>query len=350
MPFQAGGQAVSVDVGAITVAADLHVPLDTTGLVIFAHGSGSSRFSRRNRSVAAVLQAAGFATLLLDLLTPDEELADERTGQIRFDVGLLGRRVIGASDWAQTRTDVRHLPVALFGASTGAAAALIAAAARPAAIRAVISRGGRPDLADDALPRVQAPTLLIVGGDDAPVIEMNRDAMRRMRAHVELQIVPGATHLFEEAGALDHVAGLAAGWCRKHLSQERSWHLREIPPAEWEAFLEKFSREHRAWLASIEQAGAAAGLGVQMSDRPLRAVTADTAAGGIAGIEIRLQDQPPAEMAVRVEAPSRLRVDETPEGSTRMLEIEDGRGQRTRIRFRVAVAPGLLDGVAPGEG
>jgi dienelactone hydrolase len=203
---------------AVTLDADLHVPDRAAGLVIFAHGSGSSRFSRRNRAVAGALESAGFGTLLLDLLTRDEEAVDERTREYRFDIDMLGGRVAGAIDWAATRADVRDLPIALFGASTGAAAALIAAAARPHAVRAVISRGGRPDLADEALPNVAAPTLLIVGGHDEPVIEMNKDAMRRMRAPVHLEIVPGATHLFEERGALEHVTRLAAEWCRRHLA------------------------------------------------------------------------------------------------------------------------------------
>ena len=161
--------------------------------------------------------SAGYGTLLLDLLTPEEEAEDERTAEHRFNIPLLGRRVVGAVEWTQERSDLRRLPVAVFGASTGAAAALIAAAARPAIVGAVISRGGRPDLAEDALPRVLSPTLLIVGGDDTPVIEMNRDAMRRMHAHVELAIVPHATHLFEEPGALEQVSALAADWCRRYL-------------------------------------------------------------------------------------------------------------------------------------
>ena len=220
MPSEAIHEAVRVDVGVVSIDGDLRVPDRAAGLVIFAHGSGSSRFSRRNRAVAGVLEAAGFGTLLLDLLTPDEEAVDERTREYRFDIDLLGRRVVGATDWVQARPYLHHLPVAFFGASTGAAAALMAAAARPEIARAVISRGGRPDLADEALPNVQAPTLLIVGGDDEPVIEMNREAMHRMRAPVELEIVPGATHLFEERGALEQVARLAADWCRRHLKKE----------------------------------------------------------------------------------------------------------------------------------
>ncbi|HJR59674.1 MAG TPA: dienelactone hydrolase family protein [Vicinamibacterales bacterium] len=220
MPHQATREAVRIDTGVVTVDGDLRVPDKAGGLVIFAHGSGSSRFSRRNRAVAGVLENAGFGTLLLDLLTPAEESVDERTREHRFDIDLLGRRVVGATDWTQSRADLRQLRVALFGASTGAAAALIAAAARPELARAVISRGGRPDLAGDALPMVQAPTLLIVGGDDEPVIDLNREAMRQMRAPVELVIVPGATHLFEEPGALEEVARLAADWCRRHVHRD----------------------------------------------------------------------------------------------------------------------------------
>jgi dienelactone hydrolase len=212
-------QPVRIDMASVALNGDLHVPERASGLVIFAHGSGSSRFSGRNRSVAGMLDASGFATLLLDLLTPEEEAIDERTRRYRFDIERLGRRVIGACDWAQSRRDTGHLALALFGASTGAAAALIAAAARPELARAVVSRGGRPDLAEEALPYVQAPTLLIVGGRDEPVIEMNRAAMRRMRGHVELTIVPGATHLFEERGALEEVSRLAAGWCERYLKE-----------------------------------------------------------------------------------------------------------------------------------
>jgi dienelactone hydrolase len=214
-------EAVSVPVGATTLQADLRVPERAQGLIIFAHGSGSSRFSRRNRQVAEYLGGRGFATLLLDLLTPAEEAVDERTAEYRFDIARLGPRVSGAADWAATRSDIGRLPIGCFGASTGAAAALIAAAERPGAIRAVVSRGGRPDLAADALGRVTAPTLLIVGGSDEPVIEMNRDAMRQMHAHVELEIVPGATHLFEEPGALEQVADLTASWFARYLRPSR---------------------------------------------------------------------------------------------------------------------------------
>jgi pimeloyl-ACP methyl ester carboxylesterase len=209
--------AVQIRAGGILIEGDLTVPLTAAGLVVFAHGSGSSRFSRRNRYVAHALQAGGFATLLLDLLTRDEEALDERTREYRFDVDRLGHRVVAALDWTAGSADVARLPIACFGASTGAAGALIAAADRPEVVRAVISRGGRPDLAGYALPKVQAPTLLIVGGADQPVIELNRAAMRRMRSPAQLEIVPGATHLFEEPGALEVVAQLALKWCTKHL-------------------------------------------------------------------------------------------------------------------------------------
>jgi pimeloyl-ACP methyl ester carboxylesterase len=210
-------EAVEVPCGTAILNADLRVPQDGTGLVIFAHGSGSSRFSRRNRQVAGYLGERGFATLLLDLLTPAEEAVDEQTAEYRFDIARLGPRVSAAADWAAARPDVGALPIGCFGASTGAAAALIAAAERPAAIKAVVSRGGRPDLAGDALARVDAPTLLIVGGYDEPVIDLNRGAMRGMHAHVELEIVPGATHLFEEPGTLERVCALAAGWFARYL-------------------------------------------------------------------------------------------------------------------------------------
>ena len=209
--------AVQIQAGRVLIEGDLTLPARTVGLVVFAHGSGSSRFSRRNRSVAQVLQGGGYATLLLDLLTQEEEVIDERTREYRFDVDRLGHRVVAAIDWVASHPQAARLPVACFGASTGAAAALIAAAERPEAVGAVISRGGRPDLAGDALPNVQAPSLLIVGGDDMPVIELNRIAMRRMHGHVELEIVSGATHLFEEPGALESVSQLALQWCIRFL-------------------------------------------------------------------------------------------------------------------------------------
>jgi dienelactone hydrolase len=209
--------AVQISAGRVLIDGDLVIPPRAAGLVVCAHGSGSSRFSRRNRSVAHVLHEGGYATLLLDLLTPEEAAIDEQSGEYRFDVDRLGHRVVAAIDWAASHPQLASLAVACFGASTGAAAALIAAAERPLLVRAVISRGGRPDLAGYALPKVQAPTLLIVGGADEPVIELNRAAMRRMRAPVQLEIVPGATHLFEEPDALKFVSHLALRWCTKYL-------------------------------------------------------------------------------------------------------------------------------------
>jgi dienelactone hydrolase len=210
---------VRIRAGRLLIDGDLTVPPRAAGLVVFAHGSGSSRFSRRNRSVAQVLQGGGYATLLLDLLTRQEDAIDAQTREYRFDVDRLGHRVVAAIDWTAGDPKLSRLPIACFGASTGAAAALIAAAERPARVRAVISRGGRPDLAGYALPMVQAPTLLIVGGDDEPVIELNRAAMRRMRAQVQLEIVPGATHLFEEPGALELVSHLALEWCTTYMKR-----------------------------------------------------------------------------------------------------------------------------------
>jgi putative phosphoribosyl transferase len=217
MRSSAAAESIVIPVERGQIGADLRVPERAVGLVIFAHGSGSSRFSSRNRAVAEFLETNRFGTLLLDLLTREEESVDIHTREHRFDIDLLGRRVVLATDWAQDRPDLRQLPIGYFGASTGAAAALIGAAVRPTVARAVVSRGGRPDLAGGALPKVQAPTLLLVGGDDEPVIEMNRDAMKQMRAPVELEIVPGATHLFEEPGTLDRVMDLASNWFRRHL-------------------------------------------------------------------------------------------------------------------------------------
>jgi putative phosphoribosyl transferase len=212
--------AVRIPDGAELLDGDLHVPADARGLVIFAHGSGSSRFSSRNRQVAEFLNRGEFATLLLDLLTPAEERVDVRTAEYRFDIPRLGRRVVAATDWANAHPGLRELPIGYFGASTGAGAALIAAAERPNAA-AVVSRGGRPDLAGDALPRVRTPTLLIVGGDDEPVIELNQAAMRNMRATVELAVVPHATHLFEEPGTLQQVQRLALDWLTRYVNPRR---------------------------------------------------------------------------------------------------------------------------------
>jgi dienelactone hydrolase len=221
-PTTARVEAIQIRAGAVLLDGDLIVPKGAAGLVVFAHGSGSSRFSRRNRSVAQVLEDGGFATLLLDLLTRQEEAVDLRTREYRFDIERLGHRVVAAADWAAGDSRVCGLPIATFGASTGAAAALIAAAERPDFVHAVISRGGRPDLAGDVLPLVLAPTLLIVGGADEEVIQLNRAAMSRMKAPVQLEIVPGATHLFEELGTLDEVSRLAAAWCRRYLMRPPS--------------------------------------------------------------------------------------------------------------------------------
>ena len=189
-----------------------------TGVVLFAHGSGSSRHSPRNRAVAAALRDGGLATLLIDLLTAAEEAEDERTRELRFDIGLLADRLLRAVEWLAVDDATRALPVGLFGASTGGGAALVAAARMPERIGAVVSRGGRPDLAGAALPAVRAPTLLIVGGSDDVVIQLNERAMRQMTAKVRLEIVPGATHLFAEPGALERVATLARDWFLRHLA------------------------------------------------------------------------------------------------------------------------------------
>ena len=209
--------AVRIPDGGDVLDANLNLPENARGLVIFAHGSGSSRFSSRNRQVAESLNKGHFATLLLDLLTQEEERIDVGTAEYRFDIPLLGRRVVAATDWAGSHRVLSELPIGYFGASTGAAAALIAAAERPKAA-AVVSRGGRPDLAGDALSIIRTPTLLIVGGEDDPVIEMNEAAMRRMRAPVELAIVPRATHLFEEPGTLEEVQRLALDWFSRHIA------------------------------------------------------------------------------------------------------------------------------------
>jgi putative phosphoribosyl transferase len=213
---------VEVPIGDVELAGDLAVPSDARGVIAFAHGSGSGRFSPRNRAVARVLVEAGLATLLLDLLTAAEEAEDMRTARLRFDIPLLAQRVISAIDWLGAEATVADLPVGCFGASTGAAAALTAAAERPQRVAAVVSRGGRPDLAAGALRRVIAPTLLVVGARDTEVILLNRQAQAQLAGVSRLEIVPGASHLFEEPGALERVSALAREWFLRYLTADRS--------------------------------------------------------------------------------------------------------------------------------
>lgn len=212
------GRQVSIPAGGVVLDGDLRVPVQATGAVLFAHGSGSSRLSPRNRFVAGVLENAGLATLLMDLLTRDEEMLDQLTAHLRFDIDLLAERLVAATDWLSQQPETAHLSIGYFGASTGAAAALVAAAERPELVRAIVSRGGRPDLAGPALARVRAPTLFIVGSRDQLVIELNRAALEQLPVeNKRLEIVPGATHLFEEPGTLEEVARLARDWFLSYL-------------------------------------------------------------------------------------------------------------------------------------
>jgi pimeloyl-ACP methyl ester carboxylesterase len=213
----ATSRPIRIEAAGAILNGDLSIPEHAKGIVMFVHGSGSSRFSSRNRAVADVLIQAELGTLLLDLLTESEERTDAVTAGFRFDIPLLAARTTGVIDWISASTSTSSLPLGLFGASTGAAAALIATAQRPRLVRAVVSRGGRPDLSESALESVTAPTLLIVGGRDEPVIELNRQAFSRLSGEHELQIIPGATHLFEEPGALNDVARLATTWFLDHL-------------------------------------------------------------------------------------------------------------------------------------
>jgi pimeloyl-ACP methyl ester carboxylesterase len=210
-------EPVRIPAGEVELTGDLSMPANAAGVVLFAHGSGSSRHSSRNRYVATELNHAGLATLLFDLLSEREEYEERHTRHLRFNIGLLAGRLAAATAWAADDPRTANLPVGYFGASTGGAAALVAAAREPARVAAVVSRGGRPDLAGDALPLVRAPTLLIVGGDDEPVIELNQSALAQLRCEKRLDIVPGATHLFEEPGALEEVAELARAWFRRCL-------------------------------------------------------------------------------------------------------------------------------------
>jgi len=211
-------RSVSISAHGTQLDGDLSVPANAIGIVVFAHGSGSSRRSPRNRQVAELLHHRRLATLLFDLLTPDEVVVDDATRHLRFDIGFLAERLVGATDWLCTQAVVANLPIGYFGASAGAAAALVAAADRPDVVRAVVSRGGRPDLAMPALDRVRAATLLIVGGADRDVIPLNEQAYRKLGSPKELVLVDRATHLFEEPGAIDQVARLAADWFDQHLS------------------------------------------------------------------------------------------------------------------------------------
>ena len=210
-------RGVRVTAGPVVLEGNLAAPQGARGVVLFAHGSGSSRHSSRNRYVAGVLQAGGLATLLIDLLTADEEAIDLRTRHLRFDIELLAERLVGAKQWLGLHPDTQALRVGYFGASTGGGAALVAAAASPENVGAVVSRGGRPDLAGSALPRVAAPTLLIVGSHDTPVIPLNEQALAELRCEKKLVLVPGATHLFEEPGTLEEVAALTREWFLNHL-------------------------------------------------------------------------------------------------------------------------------------
>ena len=209
--------SVSIPAEDVLLQGDLSIPASLKGMVLFAHGSGSGRHSPRNRYVAEVLNEHSLGTLLVDLLTPEEEQDDEIDAHLRFNIDLLTQRLVAITDWLASQTQVRAHQIGLFGASTGAAAALMTAAERPEVVKAVVSRGGRPDLAGPTASLVRAPTLLIVGGRDTAVIQMNRDAMALMKCRVELKIVPGATHLFEERGTLAQVASLAADWFTTHL-------------------------------------------------------------------------------------------------------------------------------------
>ena len=211
---------VQIRSGRAVLSGNLNIPKDATALVFFAHGSGSSRHSPRNQFVARTLNEDGLATLLFDLLTPEEEATDMQTREHRFNIQLLTERLLHATKWAKQQEQTSHLRAGYFGSSTGAAAALVAAVDDPQDIGAVVSRGGRPDLADKALPKVQAPTLLIVGSNDNIVIELNGQARKRMRCEVKLEIIPGATHLFQEPGALEKVAQLASSWFSLHLARE----------------------------------------------------------------------------------------------------------------------------------
>ena len=214
---------VRITAAHVALEGNLEIPEGALGIVLFAHGSGSGRRSPRNRYVAHILRQGGLGTLLIDLLTPEEEVIDMQTAHLRFDIALLAERLMGATDWLTHQSSTQHLRIGYFGASTGSGAALMAAAERPDIVKAVVSRGGRPDLAGPAFARVRAPVLLIVGGEDYPVIELNRDAMTKLAGDKKLEVVPGATHLFEEPGTLEEVSKLARAWFQRYLQKDRDY-------------------------------------------------------------------------------------------------------------------------------
>src|SRR5438093_746082 len=214
-------QPVRITAAHVTLEGNLEIPEGALGIVLFAHGSGSGRRSPRNRYVAHILRQGGLGTLLIDLLTPEEEVIDIQTAHLRFDIPLLAERLMGATDWLTHHSSTQHLRIGYFGASTGSGAALMATAERPDVVKVVVSRGGRPDLAGPALARGKAPVLLIVGGEDFPVIELNREAMAKLAGDKKLEIVPGATHLFEEPGTLEEVSQLAREWFQRYLHKVR---------------------------------------------------------------------------------------------------------------------------------
>lgn len=220
-PHSKKEKLVSIPSGSATINGDLNLIEKAKGIVLFAHGSGSSRFSPRNRHVATQLNNAGLATLLIDLLTPDEEAIDNRTAELRFNIAFLGERLLSVTDWIKQNDSTKSLKVGYFGASTGAAAALAAASKRRGIVSAIVSRGGRPDLAKIWLPQVKSPTLLIVGGNDHAVIDMNKQALSELNTRKKLVLVPGATHLFQEPGTLDEVAILAIDWFSKYLAPKK---------------------------------------------------------------------------------------------------------------------------------
>ena len=342
--------SVRIPIGRHGLPGDLESPLEPHGLVLFAHGSGSSRHSPRNQYVAGVLKQEGFATLLIDLLTEEEEAVDARTGRLRFDVDMLAERLVTIIDWLRGRPETAVLPIGLFGASTGGGAALVAAAMRPHDVDAVVSRGGRPDLAGGALPRVSAPTLLIVGGLDALVIQMNCAAMAHMRGEVKLDIVPGATHLFEEPGALGRVAALAAEWFSRYLNAQVGrlpMQTIEIPQRDWSARLDEFSRIHEGWLVSLDIMAQSIGAQPEFRQLPLVGITAEPSDGGT--ISIAVAEPTGEHLTHTIHSPTHVFIEKTNAGANVALEIESADGTKAVLRFRTTALPETVDDVVGGK-
>jgi putative phosphoribosyl transferase len=338
---------VEVPVGSTTIKGDWRTPKDPVGSVIVVHARDVSPFGTLDRDVAGLLGREGYATLLLNLLTPTEAAGDSYALPKRFDIDRLGHRLCAAVDWIEACSELRDLPLGCFAAGYGTAAALVAAAERPASLLAVVAQAGRPDLAAPVLARVEAPTLLIVGSLDETIIEMNQLAMAQMTGIVELEIVPDATVLLEESSTRDRVAARAVEWFRQYLTNPGAA-TSIVPVGEWSTFVQAFNRRHRGWLTFINTTTGDGRSHEFSIARPLDSIEVVRNAGRISAFEVRFQDTM-SPRSVVVLAPHIVRVDETARGAEQGLDVEDRYGRRTRIRFRATARPEEMDGIAAAE-